>query len=74
MKTKKRVNLHVISDERGMEALSASSKMNAEWPFVLHLFEMGRNAALAWLENYYDDIGHVSTLPIRSILHGCSQT
>lgn len=69
----KRMFVHVISDEKGLARLSASSKMNAEWPFIQHLFEMGRRAASIWVENHFEDIGRASTLPIRSILHGCSQ-
>jgi NTE family protein len=69
----KRIFVHLISDQEGLGSLGASSKMNAEWPFITYLHDLGQRAAKAWLVEHFDDIGRVSTLAIRSILHGCSR-
>lgn len=53
--------LHMIGAEEEMQQLSASSKLNAESEFLLHLREIGRNAADAWLSENLDKIGVEST-------------
>jgi NTE family protein len=40
-----------------MQTLSASSKLNAERAFLLHLKEIGRKTADAWLAVNLDKIG-----------------
>jgi NTE family protein len=54
------MRLHRIGGE-GLEHLSASSKLNAEWAFLTHLRELGRSAAGAWLARHRDAIGQRST-------------
>ena len=58
-----RVRLHRIASHR-LHPLSASSKMNAEWTFLRHLYDIGRDAAHKWLETHYDDIGVRDTLDL----------
>ncbi|MFI0472627.1 patatin-like phospholipase family protein [Halomonas sp. HMF6819] len=58
---------HRISGEQALEDLSVSSKMNAEWPFLCHLFELGRTAAERWLEENFDALGERSTLDIDTV-------
>jgi NTE family protein len=53
--------LHMIGAEEEMQALSASSKLNAERAFLLHLKEIGRVAADDWLAVNLDRIGVEST-------------
>lgn len=50
-------HLHLIAAEEEMLSLNASSKMNAERSFLLHLFGIGRNTANAWLGQHGHDIG-----------------
>ncbi|HJQ55324.1 MAG TPA: hypothetical protein VJ890_00370 [Vineibacter sp.] len=49
-----------------MKGLGASSKLNAEWPFLVYLKEIGRQAAHEWLTQHFDAIGQRSTVDIRA--------
>lgn len=62
----KQVLLHRIDAVEEMAALSASSKLNAEWAFLVHLRDIGRAAASRWLDRHYDRIGEGSSVDIRS--------
>jgi NTE family protein len=53
------------SDELG--PLSASSKLNTEWPFLLHLRDIGRETAAAWLDAHAASIGVSSTLDLHAM-------
>ena len=55
----------IHSDE--MCHLTASSKLNAEWAFIEHLFDLGRRSAEGWLDRHCDQIGHESTVDIRAL-------
>ncbi len=66
----RRMNIHIVLARKYMRALDASSKLNAEWAFLTHLFEIGREAAARWLEESYDDIGKRSTVDVRSMFRG----
>jgi NTE family protein len=59
--------LHIIHADEEVQDLSASSKLNAEWSYLLRLFEDGREWAEEWLENYYDAIGQRSTLDLDEV-------
>jgi len=61
----KRVLLHRIEGAEKMKSFSASSKLNAEWSFLTHLRDVGRDAAKAWLARHYDDIGHRATIDVH---------
>ncbi len=63
----KQVLLHRIDSVEEMAALSASSKLNAEWAFLVHLRDIGREAASGWLERHYDRIGEGSSVDIRTL-------
>jgi NTE family protein len=65
--------VHIISDEAGFAELNASSKMNTEWRFLKHLFNMGRRAADRWLASAHTAIGERSSINVRALLHGCSK-
>jgi NTE family protein len=60
----KRVLVHMIEDETEMQALGFSSKLMADWSFLTHLRDLGRQAAARWLEQNFDRIGSESTLDI----------
>jgi len=49
--------LHRIEAEAEMTELSVSSKLNAEWAFLTHLHDIGRQAAGQWLDDHFDDLG-----------------
>lgn len=64
----RQVMMHRIDAEEEILKLSASSKLNAEWAFLVHLRDVGRDAASRWLDEHYESIGKKSTLDIRSII------
>lgn len=51
------LRLHMIHCETDSQELSASSKMNAEWDYLQHLFRRGRIWAQDWLDRHMADIG-----------------
>lgn len=65
-----RALFHRISGEQALETLSVSSKMNAEWSFLTHLFDLGRTSAERWLEENFDALGERSTLDIDTVYSG----
>jgi NTE family protein len=65
-----RMRMHIVSSRKRMRALDATSKLNAEWPFLQHLFEIGREAATRWLAEHYDDLGVRSSVDLRTMFEG----
>jgi NTE family protein len=63
----KQVLLHRIHAERELEALSASSKVNAEWAFLEHLRDVGRDTAGQWLDDHLDSVGVRSSVDMRAL-------
>ncbi len=61
-----RVRLHRIPAAEGLAPLPASSKFNAEWAFLTHLRDRGREAAAAFLEAHFSDIGVRETLDLAA--------
>ena len=61
----RRLFVHSISADDVMVKLGVSSKLNADWDFLLHLHEAGRTRADAWIAESYDRIGRESTADIR---------
>jgi NTE family protein len=51
-----------------MNELGYSSKLNAEWDFLVFLRDEGRRAAGAFLAAYASDLGRRSTLDIDALL------
>jgi NTE family protein len=58
---------HRINADQALEGLSVSSKMNAEWAFLCHLRDRGRQSAAAWLAEHFDSLGRCSTLDVGSV-------
>jgi len=63
----RQIFLHRIHAEEEILSLSASSKVNAEWLFLTHLRDIGRDAMRHWLDRHYSSIGSKSTVDIRSM-------
>lgn len=61
----KKMNIHGISDDAVMSELGATSKLNADWEFLLFLRDAGRAAAERWLEANFNRIGKESTIDIH---------
>jgi len=66
----KEVLLHRIEAGEEILALSASTKLNAEWAFLVHLRDIGREAARRWLDRHFDSIGKKSSVDIRTFFAG----
>ncbi len=60
----KRMLIHLIEAEDVIRELSGSSKMNASWKFLTHLFDIGRERADKWLAANYGQIGVESTVDL----------
>jgi NTE family protein len=60
----KRMLIHQIEAEDVIRDLAGSSKMNASWKFLMHLFEIGRERADKWLATHYDKVGVDSTVDL----------
>ncbi len=60
----RQLHLHIVHANDQMSHLDASSKLNAEWDFLMHLFEIGRSTAAKWLEDHFDDVGKRSSVDL----------
>ncbi|MEP9379644.1 patatin-like phospholipase family protein [Aquabacter sp. CN5-332] len=61
----RRVRLHRIGGADQLVGFDLSSKMNAEWAFLQHLRDLGRQAAEDFIAEHGDDVGRRSTLDLR---------
>ena len=66
----RRLHIHLVEAQDRIMPLGASSKLNAEWDFLRHLFEIGRDAAGAWIETSYEHLGARSTVDTRAMFQG----
>lgn len=66
----RRERLHIIGNEAELNPLGASSKMNAEWAFLTHLRDVGRDTAAVWLDAHFTDVGERSTVDLRAMFEG----
>jgi len=66
----RRERIHIIENQNALIPLGASSKMNAEWAFLTHLRDLGRETATQWLETHYDNVGERSTVDLRAMFMG----
>ncbi len=63
----RRERIHIIENQDALIPLGASSKMNAEWAFLTHLRDLGRETATQWLETHFCDVGERSTVDLRAM-------
>ena len=61
----KRMLMHVIEAEEFIRAFSWSSRLNADWDFLQHLYNIGRARADQWLEANFDQLGIESTVDLN---------
>jgi NTE family protein len=64
----RRMNVHIIEATEAMKRLGASSKMNSEWEFLVHLKDIGRATATRWIDRHFTDIGQRSTVELRAMV------
>jgi NTE family protein len=62
----KPIRFHAIEAEQEMSSLGVRSKNNTDWTFLLHLHELGRASAQAWLQaGNFDKIGRDRTVDVE---------
>ena len=61
----KEMLIHAIRSDQTMTALGVSSKLNADWDFLCHLRDQGRNEAEHWLAQNYSAIGERCSVDLR---------
>lgn len=61
------IYVHMIHADEDLQDLDASSKMNAEWDYLLHLKARGRLWANAFLEQHFDALGVRSTFDLQQL-------
>jgi NTE family protein len=62
-----RVLIHSIADDAFVGALSATSKYNAEWDFLIFLRDHGRKCAGDWLAKHFSKLGVESSVDIHGV-------
>ena len=62
----KRMFIHLVEAEDVIRELAGSSKMNASWKFLMHLFEIGRERADKWLADHFDRLGAETTVDLKA--------
>ncbi len=58
------MRLHCIHGDVDLLALQASSKLNAEWDYLIYLRDLGRKRTEEWLNEHWDDVGQRSSFKI----------
>ena len=66
----RRERIHIIENQAALKPLGASSKVNAEWAFLTHLRDLGRQTADDWLDANFDAVGERSTVDLRTMFQG----
>jgi NTE family protein len=62
----KRMLIHAIDADDVMQGLEVTSKLNADWGFLMHLHQIGRERADRWLRSHFDMLGVASTVDIQA--------
>jgi len=62
----KRMLIHAIDADDVMERLGPASMLNADWDFLTHLRDTGRERADMWLKMHLQTVGVESTVDIRT--------
>ncbi|MEM8788061.1 MAG: patatin-like phospholipase family protein [Pseudomonadota bacterium] len=61
------MKVHMIEGTEALLDLGASSKMNAEWEFLVHLRDIGRAVTDTWLAAHFDDVGERTTVDLTGM-------
>jgi NTE family protein len=61
----KRMLIHTVDGEGFLNKLGVSSKVNADWDFLMYLYENGRSRGEEFLHQHYSKIGHESSTRIE---------
>lgn len=52
----KRLNMHIIQNDKAFDGLNMSSALNTEWEFISRLYNAGRQTAEDWLNQNFDNV------------------
>ena len=63
----RRMRVHIIEAPKEVTDLGQSSRLNPQWEFLEHLFDLGRESADTWLTAHFDDIGARETVDVRGL-------
>jgi len=64
----KRMLVHSIAADDFMQGLGVNSKLNADWEFLTHLHDVGRDRAAAWLGANFQHLGAQSSADLALYL------
>lgn len=64
----KPVFLHRIEAQDMLTSLGRSSKLKADWDFLIHLHDIGVQTATDWLDSNYEQLGKGSSLDISALV------
>lgn len=62
------LHVHVLEAQELLTGLGRASKLNADWDFLVHLHDIGVQAAADWLEAHYDKLGKSSSVDLETLL------
>lgn len=62
------LHIHLIEAQELLSGLGRSSKLNADWDFLVHLHDIGVQAATDWLENHSRKVGKASSLDVEKLV------
>ncbi len=63
----KELRLHNINPEKDLAQFNTSSKLNANWDFLLWLHKLGKQYGKTWLEQNFDKIGVESSCDVQKV-------
>jgi len=61
-------HLHQIDTQGAMNDLGKASRVNADWPFLCHLRDLGYSHTEAWLTRHGQDLGRRSSVDLGSYI------
>lgn len=59
--------IHHINPEKKLQKLGVSSKLNADWKFLLKLHDTGYELGQEWLKQHFDDIGARTSVDLEQV-------
>ena len=63
----KRMLIHSVEAQDFMRELGVSSKLNADWEFLTHLRDVGRERAGEWLETNFDALNRRTSVDLGAL-------
>ena len=64
----KKMLIHSIAADDVMQGLNATSKLNADWEFLTHLRDLGRERTDEWLVNAFEHLNRDTTVDFETYL------